>query len=205
MIELTHEERGCDDDDQISFFDTAGIDSDICRLGDDFGIESDHAELELQLTGHKSGVGEGEDEDMGCAAHGVCSTEYLFLVQHGGGIDQHVTVILADGCHKAGLGFPTGFLHGVVEVILGQGDLKAVEALEADLFAEAVDAGFRGVGVFAMAVMVLVTTLSALWITYCAISFSLTVRLCCMEIILAITAETTNILLFLAFVQKCMF
>ena len=47
--------------------------------------------------------------------------------------------------------------------------------------------------VLAIAVMVLETTVSALLMTYWAISFSLTVRLCCMEIILATTAETTGV------------
>ena len=68
--------------------------------------------------------------------------ENLLLVQHGGGVDQHVLVILADSGDKTGLSFCPGFLHGMVKIVLGQGDFEAVEALEADFFAETVDAGF---------------------------------------------------------------
>ena len=45
---------------------------------------------------------------------------------------------------------------------------------------------------WAMVVMVLATTASALWMTYCAISFSLTVKLCCMATIFEMTGDTIN-------------
>ena len=79
---------------------------------------------------------------MRCSAHFSGSPEDLLLVQHGGGVDQHMAVVVADRGDKAGLALSAGLLHGVIEVVLCQRDFEAVEAFEADLLAETVDAGF---------------------------------------------------------------
>lgn len=140
LIQLLDQQRGGDDQDDVVPSDPAGKDAGVVQVGDRFRIEPRHSQPELQLLGDKAGVGHREDVDVRSLIHFGRRAEYLVFVQHGGGIDQHVAVVLADGRDKAVLADRFRLPHRVVEAVLRQSHLEAVEALEPDLLAEAVDA-----------------------------------------------------------------
>lgn len=128
--------------------------------------------------------------DVFGSAHGGGSLLDKLFVQHGGRIDQHIAVIAADCTDQAIRAGSIGFAHGIEKVLLRKGDFEGIELLEADFLQKRLMLASEVFVFCAMVVIVLATTALALWMTYCAISFSLTVKLCCIATIFEMTGDT---------------
>lgn len=145
LIQVLDQQGRGDHDHQIVPANIAGDHAHVVQIRDRLGIKAHHAELKFQLPGHKAGVGEAKDKNMPSLLHRGGRVKYLILIQHGGGIDQHMPVILADGGQEIGLHLRLILKHIIIEILLRQSHLKAIKTLKTDLFAKPVDAGLRGV------------------------------------------------------------